>query len=279
MSNIQPIDQLKQVISSDGMKAQIKAALPAHVTVEKFNRVVMTALSNTPALVSCDRNSLFSSMLKAAADGLLPDGREAAIIPYGSQAQYQPMFAGILKKMRNSGELKSIQTQIIYRNDKFRYWFDESGEHLTFEPDMFADRGEPIGVFSIGLTKDGGQYIDVMTKADVEKVKASSKSAKSGSSPWTGAFFLEMWKKTSIRRIAKKMPSSTDLDNVFASDDGDYEFETKAQEPEPEKSPSVQKGKKKSRMENIVVPDEANDASPDENQDQPITVSADQLPI
>jgi len=274
MSNLTPIDQLKQVISSDAMKTQIKAALPAHVSVEKFNRVVMTALSGNPDLVKADKNTLFASMLKAAADGLLPDGREAAIVTYGDKAQYQPMFAGILKKMRNSGELKSIQSQIIYKNDKFRYFFDETGEHLEFEPNMFSDRGEAIGVFSLGLTKDGGQYIDVMTKAQVEAVKASSKSAKSQYSPWNGAFWDQMWLKTSIRRISKKMPSSTDLDQVFASDNDDYEFEPTQKTPAEETE---------SRLDKIVksaAKAKTEEKSPEvEPEAETETLSDDEMPI
>jgi recombination protein RecT len=204
---------------------------------------------------------------------------------YGDKAQYQPMYTGILKKMRNSGELKSIQTQIVYKNDKFKYWFDENGEHLSFEPDILSDRGEPLAVFSIGETKDGGRYIDVMTAKEVDAVKTSSKSAKSQYSPWNGAFKLEMWKKTSVRRISKKMPSSTDLDQVFASDNEDYEFEPTQKPTQDEKSPSVQNTpKSETRLDKIVksaAKAKAEEKSPEvvEAEEENEILSEEEMPI
>jgi recombination protein RecT len=52
---------------------QFKAALPAHVSVEKFTRVLLTAIASDPDLAQVDRRSLFESALRCAADGLLPD--------------------------------------------------------------------------------------------------------------------------------------------------------------------------------------------------------------
>jgi hypothetical protein len=49
--------------------------------------------------------------VKLAQDGLLPDGREAAVVMFGNKAQAMPMIAGILKKVRQSGEVaKSAPT-------------------------------------------------------------------------------------------------------------------------------------------------------------------------
>ena len=67
MSNITPLDSLKKTISMPAMKEQFKAALPPHIDVDKFVRVVMTAVSTTPALVNADRASLLSACLKSAA--------------------------------------------------------------------------------------------------------------------------------------------------------------------------------------------------------------------
>jgi recombination protein RecT len=44
-------------------------------------------------------------IVRLAQDGLLPDGREAAIVKFGNKAQAMPMIAGILKKIRQSGDV------------------------------------------------------------------------------------------------------------------------------------------------------------------------------
>lgn len=154
--------------------------------------------------------------MKSAQSGLLPDGSESAIVKFGDSAAFMPMIKGILKQIRNSGELKSIMSQVIYKADKFRYWVDTTGEHLEHEPNWFGERGEKVGVYAIGTTKDGGVYIEVMSKAQVGAVRQVSRS-KDG--PWEGPFEDEMWRKTVLKRLAKRMPMSTDLEGLMKADD------------------------------------------------------------
>src|SRR3546814_12604527 len=78
---------LRQTIGK--MEAQIKMALPAHIPVEKFHRVAVTAISSNPDLLNVDRTSLFGALMKAAQDGLLPDGREGAIVPHKGKASWK----------------------------------------------------------------------------------------------------------------------------------------------------------------------------------------------
>lgn len=216
---IKPVDQLKQSLQK--MDTQFKAALPNHISVEKFTRVLMTAVSQTPALVEADRQSLFGSCMKAAQDGLLPDGREGAIVTFNSNgqkiAQWMPMTAGLLKKMRNSGEIASITSQIVYSGDDFDYYIDDEGEHISHRPKMFGERGERIGAYSLLKTKDGAIYIECMNAKQIADVKNVSRSKNNG--PWSGPFEEEMWKKTTLRRLSKRAPMSTDVEQQLHSDD------------------------------------------------------------
>jgi len=85
------------------MTGEFRNALPSHIKPEKFQRVVMTVVQQNPDLMGADRRSLLASCLKCAADGLIPDGREAALVIFKtkineqwvSAVQYMPMLAGI----------------------------------------------------------------------------------------------------------------------------------------------------------------------------------------
>lgn len=257
MSNIQPVDQLKKTLAN--MATQFKAALPPHISHERFVRVIQTAISTNPALVKADRTSFLAACLKLAEKGLAADGVEAALVTFGDKVTAMPMLAGTLKLVRNSGELKTITAQMVYKNDKFKYWVDSDGEHLNHEPNLFSERGEAIGVYSMAVTKENGVYIEVLTMADIEKVKKSSRSAANG--PWV-TWFEQMAKKSAIRRLAKRLPSSTDLDTAL-SDDDRAEFvdvqpakpqqEIDVTEPAPEQEAPQEK---KLNMEKIVEANE-----------------------
>lgn len=228
---VSPAEDVRNKLKA--METHFKCALPAHITVERFTRVTMTAIQQNKDLLFADRETLFSACLKAAQDGLLPDGRESAFVIYNKKVkkdgkdewiksvQYMPMISGILKKIRNSGELSSVTSQIIFEKDKFRYWVDDTGEHLEHEPLLFGDRGKILGVYAIAKTKDGSVYIEPMTREQVEQVRKSSKAANGG--PWVD-WWDEMARKTAVRRLAKRLPMSTDVEETFKHDDETYDL-------------------------------------------------------
>jgi recombination protein RecT len=210
-----PVAVIRQNLTA--MAPEFKAALPAHVSVEKFSRVAMTAIQNTPALANADRRSLFGAFVRLAQDGLLPDGREAAVVMFGNKAQAMPMIAGILKKVRQSGEIASVDCHVVHANDSFQYR-PGLDEQPVFEPDWFGDRGEPIGAYAIARTKDG-EIIppEIMNREQIEQVRKVSRAANNG--PWV-AWWSEMARKTVLRRLSKRLPMSTDLEEeVFSRDD------------------------------------------------------------
>jgi recombination protein RecT len=226
------MDENKQLSIRDeitNLAPQFKAALPPHIPVERFTRIVLTAVASDPDLARADRRSLLEASLRCAQDGLLPDKREAAFVVFnsnvaknGEQATwvkkvvYIPMVAGLLKKIRNSGELASIAAHIVFENDQFDYQLGD-GEQINHKPLLKGPRGAPILAYAIARTKDGGTYREVMPREEIEAVRNFSKAKDSG--PWSSPFYLEMWKKTVLRRLAKRLPMSTDLERDYFRDE------------------------------------------------------------
>jgi len=209
----------------------IAMALPSHVTAEKFERIVANAIGSTPLLAKCLQDSpktVWSSVMACAKDGLIPDGREAAFVPFKSQGKYQcqyiPMIGGILKMMRQSGEVLSLTAEVVYTNDAFDYELGDDAR-ISHKPNLSGPRGDPIAAYAILKTKDGGIYREVMSKEDIMAVKKISK-AQNG--PWQGPFETEMWRKTVLRRLAKRSPLSTDIVDLIQRDDGMYELPGKS---------------------------------------------------
>jgi recombination protein RecT len=214
---LNPIDEVRQAI--DRMGPQFKMVLPPQIPVEKFVRVVQTAVMTNPDLANpekCEKRSLYASAMRLAQDGLLPDGREAAIVTFKGKAQAMPMVAGILKKVRQSGELLSISAHVVYEKDAFDYVLGDD-ERIEHKPSLEENRGRPIVTYAIAKTKDGGIYREVMTEAQVQAVRKVSRSGDGG--PWAGPFADEMRKKTALRRLSKRLPMSTDVEDIIRRDD------------------------------------------------------------
>lgn len=215
-TELTPIEAMRGTLVK--MQPEFQAALPPQIPVEKFIRTTLTAVQMNPELLGADRRSLLGACMKAAQDGLLLDGREAAPVIFrtkeGPKVQYMPMVGGILKKIRNSGELASISAHVVYDKDHFEYELGDN-ENIVHKPFLGEDRGKPIAVYAVAKTKDGAIYREVMSVADVDKVRQSSRAKDAG--PWV-QWWDEMAKKTVIRRMAKRLPSSADVDQVLQSD-------------------------------------------------------------
>ncbi len=209
-----PIDIFRKELVQ--MQPQFAMVLPAHVTPEKFVRVAMTAILQNPNFVSMDRKVFFQELLKCATDGLIPDGREAAMVPYKGKPKYQPMVWGIVKKVRNSGELLTINSMVVYSEDEFDYFLDEKGEHLTHRPRLEGNRGSIRLTYAIAQTKDGGVYVEIVSEYDMDAIRKASPSGDNG--PWGGPFANEMRRKSAIKRLAKRLPMNTDVETVLERD-------------------------------------------------------------
>jgi recombination protein RecT len=210
-----PVAVFRQTL--DKYDSDLRAALPDHISLDKFKRVARTAVNNNPDLLSkADRASLFGAIVRLAQDGLLPDGREAAIVMFGNKAQAMPMIAGVLKKVRQSGDVAKVSAQVVYEKDEFVWHlgFDEDVTHNP--PPLDQPRGKAIGAYATAVLKDGSRLLEVMNFDEIEQVRKVSRAA--GNGPWV-QWWGEMARKTVMRRLSKRLPMSTDIEDEFERDE------------------------------------------------------------
>lgn len=215
--------------------ATFAPALPDHIPLDRFIRVVQTAVQRNPELLECDRKSLFEAAVLAAQDGILPDGREGVILvrrsKNGKMASYQIMIQGIRKKARNTGEIATWETYLIHENDDFHIQLgdDPKIHHVPLFP---GDRGAIVGAYSIAVMKSGEKSREIMSIEEIEGIRNRSdgwkafKDGKIRSTPWS-TDPGEMMRKTVAKRHAKALPLSTDLERVLRrEDDEDFDPQT-----------------------------------------------------
>lgn len=238
------------------LQPQLALALPEHVKPERFVRIVMTAIQQNANLAKADRESLFGACMKAAQDGLLPDGREAFLNCYFSKkdgrhiASYQPMVAGILKKIRQSGELKQLSAAVVREGDEFSYSVDEAGEHFRHVPNLDSENAPVKCVYAAAWTKDGGVYFKVMGVGQIEKARAVSRAKDAG--PWVD-WWDEMALKTVIRNLAKRLPMSAEVEEVIRRVEDLYDFGTQPSEAPDNASADALKSKLLARQTKALI--------------------------
>ena len=227
---------------------QFQAALDGTgISPKRFVRVVMTALAINPDLANCDRRSLMNAAMRAASDGLVPDGIDGALVPFEGKVTWMPMVTGIRKKIRRSGEVTSWDVTAVFQKDAFDYelgddpfirhkpWMAPELERLPDEKDAdyngrlrkHFDHGPMTHVYSVAKIKGGDKSREVMTRAEVELVRDTyaRKNRQGLFSPAWRNSFPEMAKKTIARRHAKQLPMSTDIISLLTRDDELYDVE------------------------------------------------------
>lgn len=224
----------------EARSAQFQAALPAHIPLERFKRVVLTACQQNPKLATADRPTLFTSAMKAAQDGLLPDGREGALVIYNTKikdnnnaekwidaVQWMPMIAGIRKKVRNSGEIATWDAHVVHEKDAFEFELGDD-PFIKHKPFMGGDRGKIVAAYSVATLKSGEKSREVMSIDEIMAIWQKSSKAKDKQGNPTGPWRDhqgEMCRKTVARRHSKVLPMNTDLDDLIRRDDDLYDME------------------------------------------------------
>ena len=204
------------------MQGEIRKALPAVMTPERFTRIVLSALSANPKLAQTTPQSFLAAMMTAAQLGMEPNTPlgQAYLIPYYNsksrcnECQFQLGYKGLIDLAYRSGEVSIIQAQVVYEHDDFTYSFGL--EPVLKHVPAAADRGEPTFVYAMFRTKDGGFGFDVMSMDAIHTfARQYSKSFSSG--PWQ-TNFEEMAKKTVLKKVLKYASLKSDFLRGMAQD-------------------------------------------------------------
>lgn len=210
----------------DAMEGSLNEALKdTGVSVKRFLMVAKTAIqthTDKDRLEKADRQSLLLAIKKCASDGLLPDNREAALVVYGTTVQYQPMVQGLVKLMRQSGEVDDVDAFIVHAADKFSFKAgkDKMPDH---EADWFGARGEAVGAWAFVKLKNGETKVAMLTKDRIDRIATRSKQAGNYSTK-TGKDWEEFWKKAAIRNVSKYAPKSSQLEQALKEADQEFDF-------------------------------------------------------
>lgn len=220
---------LAAMIQTPEMLAEIKRALPAHVTADRMARIVLTALRVNPKLMECTPESFFGCVLQASQLGLEPNTplQHCYLIPRkkkfkdGDGRWREKMectlligYQGEIDLSLRSGKVRNVFACVVREGDTFEY---ERGlsEKLRHVPSPDPDREDkPIThVYTIARTTDGQAIWDVLTIRQVEKRRARSMASEDG--PWV-TDFEAMVQKTGVRALWKWLPKSSEVARVAA---------------------------------------------------------------
>lgn len=223
----------------ESQRANLAAVLPKHVDADRMLKLALGALRTTPKLLNCNVESLMGAVVTCSTLGLEPNTPlgHAYLIPFENRQKgttdVQIVFGykGLIDLARRSGQIVSIAAHEVCANDEFSfsYGLDERLEHKP----ALTNRGDPIAFYAVAKLVGGGYAFEVMGRDQVEEIRDASQNYKfareKGKTVW-GQHFVEMGRKTVLRRLFKYLPVSIELataanidSNTEAGKAGNYE--------------------------------------------------------
>lgn len=210
-----------------------KEAAKAKAMLDRFLSVAIHATSD-PSIRKATIESLVGAVRDSALLGLEPVGStgDGAIVVYEESvktekpspsgragativvwekiptAHFQPMYRGLLKLARRSGEIAHVDAHVVYQGDQIELDLGSQPSVKHFPVLDGSKRGGEVGAYAVAELVNGRRYVEWMTKADIEEVRKSSRGGQSNDSPWT-KFWSEMARKTVLRRLMKRLPLET----------------------------------------------------------------------
>lgn len=245
VADMKPKEQIAYLLNQK--KGELAKMLPKTLSIDRLLKVAQIAATTTPGLIKCDVPSLVGAIGQCAQMGLEPNTvlGHAYLVPFNTKrkdgsgqerwvnsVQVIIGYKGLIDLARRSGQIVSIAAHEVCENDHFElvYGIDEKLNHTP----AMGERGAVIGFYAVAKLKDGGYSFEFMSLHQVQEIMRATQS-KGRYGPWAD-HFVEMGRKTVIRRLAKYLPLSIEfqtavaLDNMAAADkdqkldtiDGDF---------------------------------------------------------
>lgn len=177
-------------------------------TEKNFATQLLTASDFATGIAMKNPASVMSAMTNLSAIGLSlnPATKYAYLVPRDGKICLDISYMGLIKIATDSGAVRWVKAEPVYKNDNFEYKGVNVPPVIDCNP--FGDRGEFAGVYCVAKLSDGDVLVGTMSADDIYTIRGKSKAFASGRNcPWKSDF-IEMAKKTLIKRESKTWPKS-----------------------------------------------------------------------
>ncbi len=197
---------------------------------------VLQHVARNKSLAKCTGESVLAAVLNITQTGLTlnPALKLAYLVPRytggAMQCTLEASYQGLVKLVTDTGSVKEIYSHPVFKGDVLEVSLGTSVE-VTHKPEFNSKELDKI--YAVGVLKDGSKQVEVMTAEDINAIRDRSESYKAFKDPkkpqvktaiWE-THYIEMARKTVIRRLCKYLPKTEQWDrvaNAINIDEEDY---------------------------------------------------------
>lgn len=207
---------LRKFLQGETMLTRLNDVASKYLTSEELVRSAIASALKTPKLYDCTKISWAIAMMQAAVIGLKigQPFNHACFVPFKdsknncTNCTFMPMYQGLIYLAMDSGIVTYVDARTVYKDDEFDFEYGTNPfiKHRVELNGKARSDNDIKCFYSVIKTKGSDTpLIRVMTKDEVDAIRARSKSASSGYSPWNSDY-PDMGQKTVYKKNQKYAP-------------------------------------------------------------------------
>lgn len=181
------------------------------VMAKEIDFAAQAMITNTFLIQVAQSNplSLVNSIKNVALTGstLNPVLKQGYLVPFKGSITFMSSYMGLVDLLYKTGTIRKIEAHAVYEGDEFEIRHGVQNG-IFHKPDPWSkhDKTTLKGVYFYVEMADGTPLFDTLNIDEIEAIRKRAPSARN-SSPWD-TDYVEMAKKTAIRRAFKMLPKS-----------------------------------------------------------------------
>lgn len=211
------------LLSSSEFKEKLTQALPNRaiqsgvLTPGRLVQLARTMIQGNSSLAKCSPISIMACVIECAQLGLELDKilGHAYLVPFAGECTLIVGYRGFMHLAYQSGAVGSISAEVVRKSDKFHYSLGTKRvlSHIPNGIPKGDDSEKWLGAYAAVNFLSGVSEFEYLERAKIEAARNRSRSwhawlKEKKSTPWV-TDTEEMWRKTAIRRLSKRLPLST----------------------------------------------------------------------
>ena len=190
------------------------------LTKEVYSRVALNAVMTNPEILNCDPKTLRKALMNCAQIGLLPDGDQAALVPFKihgvSTATLIIGYKGMVDLARRAIPGIVIDTQVVTAEDEkdgvfeFELGLKRILRHVKARGQGMPTEKNVVAAYAVAFMPKNPHHpeFELLFRGELDHIRKTYTQAKS--KMWIEEY-AEACKKTALRRLGKRLPIRSGL--------------------------------------------------------------------
>lgn len=210
---------------------QIARALPSGARADRLARIFVTECQRIPGLLACEPASLLGGFLQASQCGLEIGAHlgQAYLVPFkvrqkrGGRWVSVPTatliigYKGMVSLAYRSGLVQNVQAMDVREVDFFEEPTLGTEPRIVHRPVRGRESATVVAAYAVVRLRGATvPNLEWMWRDEIDAVKARSRAAASGSSPWQSDYSM-MARKTALRRACKYIPQTPETRDLHGA--------------------------------------------------------------